>query len=174
MISKKDLVPFMAPHKAQEDKPSDFGHKDESGEVLMPSGKPITSQFLQDPVNFNPSFYDALGTVFLTKRALREVDRRSKLPGVSTWVIECPDLESLPRFGRQGGPDLSGLCGVSIIPIQGRRAKTAVVEWLPEVLTVLDCVYHVRPCSRIMTKHRRRLNVLCTSTNLRINVKINH
>jgi hypothetical protein len=57
------------------------------------------------------AFWDNLSRIWLTPRALRELDRRTvdqALPKVSG--AEC---QSSARFARHGGPDISCLRGVS-------------------------------------------------------------
>ncbi|KAI0398937.1 hypothetical protein F4802DRAFT_611271 [Xylaria palmicola] len=68
------------------------------GEDLHPSKK-IKSAGYRDPSNFSPDFWDNLSKIWLTPRALRELDRRNRIR---------PDLA---RFARHGGPDLQHLRG---------------------------------------------------------------
>ncbi|KPM35098.1 hypothetical protein AK830_g11473 [Neonectria ditissima] len=61
--------------------------------------------------NFSPAFWDNLSKVWLTPRALRELDRRNnKRPSP---VFTPPEVCSadLARFARRGGPDLRHLRG---------------------------------------------------------------
>ncbi|KAK1826339.1 hypothetical protein QBC39DRAFT_23048 [Podospora conica] len=67
--------------------------------------------------NFAPEFWDSLSKVWLTSRALRELDRRNNLtalpgpgpnppaPAPAVWTAD------LVRFARQGGPDLCHIRG---------------------------------------------------------------
>lgn len=79
------------------------------------------------PSNFNPEFYDRLSKIWLTPRALRELDRRNESLPLSkpkpTARLEKPcraKLVALAKFGFSelaqfaafGGPDLSDLKGV--------------------------------------------------------------
>ncbi|KAI1501972.1 hypothetical protein F5X99DRAFT_185448 [Biscogniauxia marginata] len=59
--------------------------------------------------NHPPEFYDGLSKVWLTRLALREIDRRNSLlppPKPTALVAFTPDLA---RFAKHGGPDLSHL-----------------------------------------------------------------
>ena len=65
-----------------------------------------------------PRFWDNLSRQWLTRRALRELDRRAEelqqksLPDLGTRKTPCKI--QLQRFARHGGPDLSSLRAVSI------------------------------------------------------------
>lgn len=63
--------------------------------------------------NFSPAFWDHLSKVWLTPRALRELDRRNSTQRPPTTPT-APDVAStdLARFARHGGPDLRHLRGV--------------------------------------------------------------
>ncbi|GAB1311857.1 hypothetical protein MFIFM68171_02067 [Madurella fahalii] len=63
---------------------------------------------LRGPSNFPPEFWDNLSKVWLTPRALRELDRRNNAPGAQTPAVYTKDLA---RFARHGGPDLRHLRG---------------------------------------------------------------
>lgn len=57
-----------------------------------------------------PVIYERLPQLHLTPRALRELNRRPHMP---ISLMRSPDSD-LPRFARQGGPDLQhirGVCG---------------------------------------------------------------
>jgi hypothetical protein len=62
--------------------------------------------------NFPPSFWENLGTIYLTPRALREHNRQNRPE--STPAASSPDQHpgDLARFARHGGPDQSDLRGV--------------------------------------------------------------
>jgi hypothetical protein len=71
--------------------------------------------------NFLPSFYDSLSKVWLTRRALRELDRRNHLKSSTCAptpapkpVHKLPTRKELQRFSRHGGPELRDLRGVSL------------------------------------------------------------
>ncbi|KAI0002710.1 hypothetical protein F4779DRAFT_622155 [Xylariaceae sp. FL0662B] len=64
-----------------------------------------------EPDNFSPEFYDKLDKIFLTKRALRELDRRNSLSPTKHKETYSKPLPSLARFARQGGPDITDLRG---------------------------------------------------------------
>jgi hypothetical protein len=66
------------------------------------------------PSNFPPQFWDNLSKVWLTRRALRELDRRNGTqppPGPATPAVYTTDRA---RFARHGGPDLRHLRGVRL------------------------------------------------------------
>ncbi|KAK3317217.1 hypothetical protein B0T19DRAFT_287600 [Cercophora scortea] len=83
-----------------------------------PKKKIKSARKRSSPPNFSPEFWDNLSRVWLTPRALRELDRRNKArlsetkqplptPSVST---NNPDLD-LVEFAKHGGPDLRHLQG---------------------------------------------------------------
>ncbi|KID95607.1 hypothetical protein MAJ_08466, partial [Metarhizium majus ARSEF 297] len=88
-----------------------------------PADEPASSRFqLHRPVqkakateedNFSPAFWDNLSKVWLTPRALRELDRRNKANPVATYSSASIGLitTNLARFARRGGPDLRHLRG---------------------------------------------------------------
>jgi hypothetical protein len=79
-----------------------------------PSKKVKSRGRLQVPSNFPPEFWDKLPKVYLTRRALREFDRRrSAQPALAPGAPEV-STTNLGRFSRHGGPDLRHLRGVSI------------------------------------------------------------
>lgn len=90
----------------------------ERNEFISPVFPMATSHWhlLSNASNYNPSFYDTLSRVELTFLARKEVDRRKRKGQLSPiqWAIGCPQLSDIDRFARQGGPDLSGLRGVSL------------------------------------------------------------
>ncbi|OAA40001.1 hypothetical protein NOR_05995 [Metarhizium rileyi] len=61
--------------------------------------------------NFSPTFWDNLTKVWLTRRALRELDRRNNLSGQPSERTGLVDVlpDDLARFSRHGGPDLRHL-----------------------------------------------------------------
>ena len=69
----------------------------------------------------SPAFYDSLSKVWLTRRALKELDRRTtqiknelEKPGPTCWQEYQGYIwkKQLQRFARRGGPELSDLRGV--------------------------------------------------------------
>ena len=96
---------------------------DNSPQDQSPSKKPRSSGAADTSSNFPPEFYDNLSKVWLTRRALRELDRRNQnlpLPKRATHSKHIEDFPlaarkcgpDLARFARTGGPDLSDLQGV--------------------------------------------------------------
>jgi hypothetical protein len=76
------------------------------------SNPPAKKAKLSRQSNFSPEFWDNLSKVWLTPRALRELDRRNK---TQPWPrFPVPELypTQLARFARHGGPDLQHLRGV--------------------------------------------------------------
>ena len=99
-------------------------------------------------------FWDNLSTVWLTKRALRELDRRntattsrpsraprSRRPATRALRRNCPSLvlateylrccepgvfKDIKAFAKQGGPDLSTLRNACIAEKHAKRELTAV------------------------------------------------
>lgn len=63
-----------------------------------------------------PKFWDNLSKVWLTPRALRELDRRNDKSPIttSTATPSGATATTLARFARRGGPDLRHLRGVSL------------------------------------------------------------
>jgi hypothetical protein len=68
---------------------------------------------------YPPEFYDRLSTVSLNRRALKELDRRTRIrrshpspPPVDTNV-DTILFTDMAHFARHGGPDLRDLRGVS-------------------------------------------------------------
>ncbi|OAA34875.1 hypothetical protein NOR_08261 [Metarhizium rileyi] len=62
--------------------------------------------------NFSPTFWDKLSKVWLTPRALRELDRRNNShPLLQSVQPLVGTLTELTRFARHGGPDLNHLRG---------------------------------------------------------------
>ncbi len=64
------------------------------------------------------AFYDSLSKVWLTRRALKELDRRKikvnslQRPASMPSQVTRKALEEIQRFARDGGPDLRDLRGV--------------------------------------------------------------
>jgi hypothetical protein len=63
------------------------------------------------PWNFPPGFYDNLSKVWLTRLALRELDRRNNVEP-KPFVPANEYSTDLARFARHGGTDLHHLRGV--------------------------------------------------------------
>ncbi|KAK3311176.1 uncharacterized protein B0T15DRAFT_520711 [Chaetomium strumarium] len=79
------------------------------------SNKKIKSRGrLHGPSNFPPEFWDDLSKVPLTRRALRELDRRNSAWPAPRPVIPAVYTKNLARFARHGGPDFRHLRGVYI------------------------------------------------------------
>ncbi|KAG6014690.1 hypothetical protein E4U43_006246 [Claviceps pusilla] len=68
------------------------------------------------PDNFSPLFWDTLPQIKLTRRALREVDRRHSLQAHTRTESAGIVSKNLARFSRRGGPDLSRLRGYPYPP----------------------------------------------------------
>ncbi|KAK2590889.1 hypothetical protein QQS21_011426 [Conoideocrella luteorostrata] len=85
--------------------------------------------------NFSPAFWDSLSKIPLTRRALRELDRRNDDNNNNTRLTQRrKDLGEFPtdvyRFARRGGPDLGHLCGCPepftvLIKMSSRRSSTS-------------------------------------------------
>ncbi|KAK5651101.1 hypothetical protein OQA88_13283 [Cercophora sp. LCS_1] len=65
----------------------------------------------QGSSNFAPEFWDNLSKVWLTPRALRELDRRNDARPVPNPPAPAVYTTDLGRFARRGGPDLRHLRG---------------------------------------------------------------
>lgn len=67
--------------------------------------------------NFPPQFWDTLSKVWLTPRALRELDRRNDTRPPATEATAPISIipTNLARFARRGGPDLCQLRGVRLL-----------------------------------------------------------
>jgi hypothetical protein len=63
--------------------------------------------------NFPPQFWDDLSKVWLTPRALRELDRRNSIKPRPEPKTPEVYTTTLARFARHGGPYLCDLRGVS-------------------------------------------------------------
>lgn len=70
----------------------------------------------RSPDNLAPEVYDSLSKIWLTIRAVRELNRRNKEENRAKRkpVVLSPEIPntSIVRFARQGGPDLTDLRGV--------------------------------------------------------------
>ncbi|OAA34506.1 hypothetical protein NOR_08451 [Metarhizium rileyi] len=91
--------------------------------------------------NFPPQFWDNLSKVWLTPRALREIDRRNgaRPPVTTSPAPTVFTATTLTQFARRGGPDLRHLRGYpvpkhtalrqdlrkTVIPTSHRRASIA-------------------------------------------------
>ncbi|KAJ8106073.1 hypothetical protein ONZ43_g7185 [Nemania bipapillata] len=84
------------------------------GDDVHPSEK-IKAAGYRDPSNFSPDFWENLSKIWLTPRALRELDRRNHIrPVTEPRIQEKIYSEDLARFARHGGPDLQHLRGLSL------------------------------------------------------------
>lgn len=72
---------------------------------------------VQNTSNHPPKFWDNLSKVWLTPRALRELDRRNDTNSstIKTTTPSGVTATTLARFARHGGPDLRHLRGVSLL-----------------------------------------------------------
>ncbi|KAI8626605.1 hypothetical protein F5Y19DRAFT_221473 [Xylariaceae sp. FL1651] len=74
--------------------------------------KKIKSRGYHCSSNFSPEFWDNLSKVWLTPRALLELDRRNSIrPATKPTTSEDIYSKDLARFARHGGPDLQHLRG---------------------------------------------------------------
>ncbi|KAI0426085.1 hypothetical protein F5Y09DRAFT_76522 [Xylaria sp. FL1042] len=86
-------------------------HADDGAQDEHPSKK-IKSRGHHYSSNFSPEFWDNLSKVWLTPRALRELDRRNSIrPATEPTTSEDIHSKDLARFARHGGPDLRHLRG---------------------------------------------------------------
>jgi hypothetical protein len=79
---------------------------------LSQSNPPSKKAKLARESNFSPEFWDNLSKVWLTPRALRELDRRNKAQPSPRFAVPELYATKLARFARHGGPDLRHLRGV--------------------------------------------------------------
>ncbi|KAH7309038.1 hypothetical protein B0I35DRAFT_515389 [Stachybotrys elegans] len=80
---------------------------DDLSQDHCPDKKIKSRSKLHGPSNFPPDFWDNLSKVCLTRRALRELDRRNSTrpaPGPATPAAYA--IIDLAKFARRGGPDL--------------------------------------------------------------------
>lgn len=120
----------------------------------------------------NIIYWDSLSKLWLTRRALRELNRRNKRPASSARKIvirsqnlggESATLKSCPpqlkRFARHGGPDLRDLRGVSLAQEISRLSLISLQ--CPETITA-NSTAHVMPSnqssSRTQSKSRNTLD----------------
>ncbi|KAI0548148.1 hypothetical protein F4679DRAFT_585904 [Xylaria curta] len=96
----------------------------DSSQEHHPPTKKVKS--FHEPFNYNPEFYDSLPNIYLTRLALRELNRRTgdrPAPQPITRQEQIKDFAAaartagpkLARFARTGGPDLCNLRGVYIL-----------------------------------------------------------
>lgn len=72
-----------------------------------------------------PKFWDTLSKVRLSRGAIREFDRRISqtrrqqrlAPSFGPLLSGAGTIQQLKRFSRHGGPDLTHVCGVRVLPI---------------------------------------------------------
>ncbi|KEY64855.1 hypothetical protein S7711_10778 [Stachybotrys chartarum IBT 7711] len=84
---------------------------DEPPQEHRPSKKIRAGGTAQSPSNFTPEFWDNLSKVWLTPRALRELDRRNDAQPAAKPPAPALYTTDLARFARRGGPDLRHLRG---------------------------------------------------------------
>ncbi|KAI3317910.1 hypothetical protein HD806DRAFT_550099 [Xylariaceae sp. AK1471] len=86
-------------------------HADNGAQDENPTKK-IKSRGHHHSLNFSPAFWDNLSKVWLTPRALRELDRRNHIrPRLEPSPPGEVSSKHLARFARHGGPDLGHLRG---------------------------------------------------------------
>ncbi|KAI0965364.1 hypothetical protein F4678DRAFT_452862 [Xylaria arbuscula] len=86
-------------------------HTDDCAQDVHLSKK-IKSKGYYYSSNFSPEFWDNLSKVWLTSRALRELDLRNSIrPATIPTTSENICSKKLARFARHGGPDLQHLRG---------------------------------------------------------------
>ncbi len=127
-------VPCLMTAVAPEDQPL-FGRKRRRGAIEQEQSTTATphpprkkaQRRRQSQQETNTAYWDSLSKLWLTRRALDELDRRNrqKASPVRTTVARGLDLgdepgllkslsKQLKRFARHGGPDLCGFRGVSL------------------------------------------------------------
>src|SRR6266699_1795274 len=80
---------------------------DDPSQEHPPTKKIKSRRGIQSTSNFSPQFWDDLSRVWLTPRALRELDRRNRIQPPSEPEVHAGDCPTdLARFARHGGPDL--------------------------------------------------------------------
>lgn len=79
----------------------------------IPWKKSKSSGAVHRPWNFPPEFYDNLSKVWLTPRALQELNRRNESLSLPTRTVDQQCIEDLPLAARKGGPDLRDLQGTA-------------------------------------------------------------
>ncbi|KAK3899547.1 hypothetical protein C8A05DRAFT_46418 [Staphylotrichum tortipilum] len=84
---------------------------DDLSQKHHPNKKIKSSGRLHGPSNFPPEFWDSLSKVSLTRRALRELDRRNSARPAPGPVVPSVYTSDRARFARHGGPDLRHLRG---------------------------------------------------------------
>ncbi|KAI5917726.1 hypothetical protein F4810DRAFT_704704 [Camillea tinctor] len=83
---------------------------DNCTEEERPQKKPRSTKTLW---NYPPRYYDNLSKVWLTRLALRELDRRNSIAPQSKPSVRAGEYSrDLAEFARRGGPDLCHLRGV--------------------------------------------------------------
>lgn len=89
----------------------------------QPPVKKIKSSKSRSAWNYSPEFYNNLSKVWLTRRALRELDRRNNIQPPRKPTPPVVYSTDLARFARHGGPELHHLRGVRLhCPVfKGRR-----------------------------------------------------
>ncbi|KAL7917979.1 hypothetical protein ACQKWADRAFT_265137 [Trichoderma austrokoningii] len=75
------------------------------------SSQPVKRPKHPDQDNFSPAFWDNLSKIFLTRRALRELDRRNNARPRSEKAAPELSTTDVNRYSRRGGPDLRHLRG---------------------------------------------------------------
>ena len=92
---------------------------DDPPQEHRPSKKPRAEGRARNSSNFAPEFWDNLSKVWLTPRALRELDRRNDAQPVPKPPAPAVHTADLARFARRGGPDLRHLRGVRLHRAEG-------------------------------------------------------
>ncbi|KAH8757624.1 hypothetical protein F5883DRAFT_631949 [Diaporthe sp. PMI_573] len=113
---------------------------DDLSQEHRPNKKIKSRGRLHGPSNFPPEFWDNLSKVWLTRRALRELDRRNSTrpaPGPAAPAVHTTDHA---RFARHGGPDLRHLRGYpepkSAVPAMASSRSTVSSSQQTKATTV--------------------------------------
>ncbi|CAJ2508667.1 Uu.00g136930.m01.CDS01 [Anthostomella pinea] len=86
-------------------------HADDGAQGDHPCKKIKSGRSHHRASNFSPEFWDNLSKVWLTPRALRELDRRNDIRPRDRTPTEEVLSSGIARFARRGGPDLRHLRG---------------------------------------------------------------
>ncbi|KAH6618360.1 hypothetical protein B0J18DRAFT_371554 [Chaetomium sp. MPI-SDFR-AT-0129] len=104
------------------------GYEDDLSQKHRPDRKKIKSTSrVPVPPNFSPEFWDNLSKVPLTRRALRELNRRNSSSHGRDPATSVADITNRARLARQGGPDLRHLRGCP--EPHGASCTTAPSRW---------------------------------------------
>jgi hypothetical protein len=87
---------------------------DDLSQEHRPNKKIKSRDRLHGQSNFPPEFWDNLSKVWLTRRALRELDRRNSAQPAPRPAAPAVSTTDLARFARHGGLALRCLRGVCL------------------------------------------------------------